>query len=102
MEELVSEIRQWILARTIKWDSLIDEDNEAISDEDALLHEAIDDLSDWMAERLQNHPVIINVLEEARLEVRELAAENAAYNRAMNGTVEDQLRWHGLTVKDFI
>lgn len=102
MDELAIKISQWISDRVEQWESLIGDDNEAIPDEDALIYEAIDDLTEWIAQRMANHPAIEQAFEQARIEVRESAAEAAAYTRAMNGGIGSQLRWHGMNVKDFI
>lgn len=102
MDELVAKVCQWIETRTDDWQSLIGDDNEAIPDEDALLYQAMEDLTEWIVDRMANHPAIEKAFEEGRITVREVAAENAAYTRAMNGTIHDQLRWHGMNTKDFI
>lgn len=103
MDQLAKQLAEWIETRAEKdWQSLIGEDNEAIPDEDALILAGLDDLIEWMADQMRFHKAVQKAIEDARLEIRETAAEHAAYNRAMNGTVHDQLKWHGMSVKDFI
>lgn len=102
MDELVAKVCRWIETRADDWQTLIGDDNEAIPDEDALLYQAIEDLTEWIVDRMANHPAVEKAVEEARITVRECAAENAAYTRAMNGTIHDQLRWHGMDTKDFL
>lgn len=103
LEQLAMRVIDWIENRADEdWQSLIDEDNEAIPDENALIHAALEDLQEWLADTLGNHPAVQKAIEQARVTIRETAAEHVAYNRAMNGTVNDQLKWHGMSVKDFI
>lgn len=103
MEELATKMSIWIMKRAEEWRSLIDDDdNEAIKDEDALIYDAVEELREWIVERMANHPMIEKAFEQARIEVRESAAENAAYCRAMNGTVDDQLRYYGMKRGDFV
>lgn len=103
MDELARQVSQWITNRAdTEWQSMIGEDNEAISDEDALIYAALEALMERLAEVMVNHPVVLDAMDAARYTIRENAADAAAYQRAMSGTVEDQLRYYGMSTKDFI
>lgn len=95
MDELAQMLGDQIQTRAERdWKSLI-EDDEFIPDEAALLFHALEDIFEDLLDRMADHPTIQLAMKEARVSVRELAEDNAAYHR-------DPLGYVGMSVKDFI
>lgn len=95
MDELAKRVSEWIsqLADT-EWQRMI-ENGEVIPDEDALIYQAFEDLLDWMAQEMAEHPKVQDAIYDARITVRESAEDAAAYSR-------NPLQYYGLSEKDFI
>lgn len=84
------------------WEDFVEAD-EVLPDENALLYVCFIELAEYMLlDRLAGHPTVIHALKEARLAIQESAADAQEYKRAMSGTVGDQLRYHGMSLKDFV
>lgn len=96
MDELAKKISDWISVRTEKeWRTYVNDDGEIELDEAALLLDALEDLITWMADELQENPVVQDAIYDARIVVQEAAEDAAAYAR-------NPLQYYGMSQKDFV
>lgn len=87
------------------WSGMVDEDGDISIDEDGMVTRELENLlpinGDKIFEQIFNHPAVDSALSEVKIIVRELAEDAMEWHKASQSSYA-MLRYHGMSIRDFI